>query len=450
MIYLSGSDALSCNSNSDCNDGNVCTGDNCIQGECWYEDFNGVPCSDSNPCTVNDTCSVGYCSGTPINCNDNNICTDDVCFNGSCYHLNNTAPCSDGDKCTVNDTCFNGTCQGTLKTCDDGNECTADGCMSTTGLCIHGYVYLPCNDGVFCNGSDFCSSGSCSEHSGDPCTAGQSCNEATDTCEIIPTTSTTTIKSTSTTTIKSSTSTTTIGSSSTTTTVTLSTTTTLRPVPDCAVTINPESAQVFPLETLQFAAVTHCDEQLVTGTYLWYIDSPIGSIIDGDGVYRAGALFGTDTVTVRDVANGDINATATVACSLLWPMAYDEMWGEKQYENLLLLRALRDGVLQNTPMGKEYISLLYDNSLEVALLLIQHPLLADHTREVIDMLLPYIESLLNHNEIEVNQDTIDTLESLLNDFEAHASPNLKAAIVKAKKDIHSGEIYKGLRIAVVK
>ena len=173
-------------------------------------------------------------------------------------------------------------------------------------------------------------------------------------------------------------------------------------------------------------------------------------MIDGAGVYRAGALLGTDTVTVKDVANGDITATATVACSLLWPMAYDEMWGEKQYENLLLLRALRDGVLQNTFVGKEYISLLYDNSLEVALLLIQHPLLADHTREVIDMLLPYIESLLNHNEIEVNQDTIDTLESLLNDFEAHASPNLKAAIVKAKKDIHSGEIYKGLRIAVVK
>ncbi|RLB53646.1 MAG: hypothetical protein DRI34_13115, partial [Deltaproteobacteria bacterium] len=44
----------------------------------------------------------------------------------------------------------------------------------------------PCDDGLFCNGADTCSGGSCSLHDGDPCAGGpecaDSCNETTDSC----------------------------------------------------------------------------------------------------------------------------------------------------------------------------------------------------------------------------------------------------------------------------
>ncbi|MBM4270019.1 MAG: hypothetical protein FJ144_26020 [Deltaproteobacteria bacterium] len=37
-----------------------------------------------------------------------------------------------------------------------------------------------CDDGVFCNGADTCSGGSCALHAGDPCALGARCN---DSCE---------------------------------------------------------------------------------------------------------------------------------------------------------------------------------------------------------------------------------------------------------------------------
>jgi hypothetical protein len=39
-----------------------------------------------------------------------------------------------------------------------------------------------CDDGLFCTGTETCDGGSC-QSSGDPCSAGETCNEATDTCD---------------------------------------------------------------------------------------------------------------------------------------------------------------------------------------------------------------------------------------------------------------------------
>ncbi len=65
--------------------------------------------------------------------------------------------------------------------CDDGNlvngDCCSAGCLFEVGAC---------DDGVFCNGTDTCSAGTCSGHAGDPCTSGgvcaDACNEAADDC----------------------------------------------------------------------------------------------------------------------------------------------------------------------------------------------------------------------------------------------------------------------------
>ena len=67
----------------------------------------------------------------------------------------------------------------------DGNSCTDDQCNGS-GVCQHQNNTAPCNDGLFCNGSDTCSGGSCSGHAGNPCAGGpdclNGCNEAADNC----------------------------------------------------------------------------------------------------------------------------------------------------------------------------------------------------------------------------------------------------------------------------
>jgi len=71
----------------------------------------------------------------------------------------------------------------------DGNVCTGDVCDGTTPVCQHVPLDAPCNDGLFCNGTDRCSAGACTLHSGDPCAGpdgdancAESCDEGANTC----------------------------------------------------------------------------------------------------------------------------------------------------------------------------------------------------------------------------------------------------------------------------
>ena len=147
-------------------------------------------------------------------------------------------------------------------------------------------------------------------------------------------------------------------------------------------------------------------------------------------------------------STSSIVSSSTTSISLLWPMAYDKMWGAGKDENLLLLRLFRDEILLNTEFGREYVFMLYNNSLEIVTLLLQEPSLTMQTKEVIDELLIGIESLLYADEIQTSQDTIDNVVSLLNNFKSYASPKLKTAIKKLKKDINEGEVFKRLVITI--
>jgi hypothetical protein len=139
---------------------------------------NDQPCSDGNPCTLNDICAGGdlttpptcqpgtpkscpidgnacttdVCNfltgacGIPLSCpSDGNPCTTDVCDSatGTCGILN-ADPCTDDDPCTVGDQCLAGTCQpGPTTQCpDDGDSCTIDICNPTDGTC--GIRFDPC------------------------------------------------------------------------------------------------------------------------------------------------------------------------------------------------------------------------------------------------------------------------------------------------------------------
>jgi len=69
-----------------------------------------IVCDDGDPCTI-DTVVNGQCVYTPINCDDGDACTIDSCVAGECVH--------------------------TPKDCSDGNVCTIDSCDPQTGECLH-------------------------------------------------------------------------------------------------------------------------------------------------------------------------------------------------------------------------------------------------------------------------------------------------------------------------
>lgn len=110
-----------CEENSECEDDDACTTNECKDGSCVYPD-NGTcecelasECEDQDPCTTH-TCVEKQCvsaNNTDPCATDENECTTDICSAGSCTHapLDGSA-CSDGDTCT-SDMCVTGTCTGT-------------------------------------------------------------------------------------------------------------------------------------------------------------------------------------------------------------------------------------------------------------------------------------------------------------------------------------------------
>lgn len=94
-----------CDTNADCNDGNVCTADACPGpvSECVFAPVPGccltkADCDDGNACTV-DTCTnnacvnLNECCETDADCHDDEaVCTSDKCVNGKCKFTPTGAP----------------------------------------------------------------------------------------------------------------------------------------------------------------------------------------------------------------------------------------------------------------------------------------------------------------------------------------------------------------------
>ncbi|MFT7622895.1 MAG: hypothetical protein ACI9WU_002070 [Myxococcota bacterium] len=121
-------------------------------------------CSDGDPCTQDDACSAGVCSGAPRDCTDfDGNCLVGVCEaeSGECASqtAEDTVVCDDGAPCTSGDTCTDGACAG-----------TAVDCSGMDALCVQGI----CNDATGqCAGKNLDSGEACED--GDPCTADDGC-----------------------------------------------------------------------------------------------------------------------------------------------------------------------------------------------------------------------------------------------------------------------------------
>ncbi|MBM4372045.1 MAG: hypothetical protein FJ098_10355, partial [Deltaproteobacteria bacterium] len=135
---------------ADCDDGNGCTTDACqFPAGCLHADLpDGTPCLDEGVAKV---CIGGSCTCAP-DCTGRE-CGDDGC-GGSC------GSCGDSDACTLNEQCTAGLCTFTPLTCGDGNLCTDDTCDPATG-CVFTPNGAPCSDGNACTTGDHCAGGVC-------------------------------------------------------------------------------------------------------------------------------------------------------------------------------------------------------------------------------------------------------------------------------------------------
>jgi hypothetical protein len=200
------------NGDGNCSESCDETGDTCTA-----PDPNGASCDDALFCNGTDTCDAGLCgvhAGDPCpgpdgdgNCSESCDEAGDTCTAAD----PNATPCTDALFCNGPDSCSGGACTAhagdpcaggpecanvcneALDSCalpgsppctTDGNVCTDDHCDGA-GACVHTANTAPCDDDVFCNGTDVCAGTVCT-HGGDPCMAGtecaNACNEAGDHC----------------------------------------------------------------------------------------------------------------------------------------------------------------------------------------------------------------------------------------------------------------------------
>ncbi len=156
---------------------NVCTGTSCLTVDTFVKCLIAI-----DDIVYGEHCENGNCVVSGAICG---IDSDCVPISDSCAVVSEE-PNSDPSDCVTTSTEQN-PCQGV--DCTYLNDaCNVGVCSTRTGQCVStpradGYS---CDDGLYCNGTDTCSGGTCSVHSGDPCSIGfecnNTCNEAADNC----------------------------------------------------------------------------------------------------------------------------------------------------------------------------------------------------------------------------------------------------------------------------
>lgn len=134
-------------------DENSCTNLACNNNTCVNMNDDNNTCTDGNPCTHNDLCSSGTCTGTPYSCNDGLNCTSDTCngdntctnkiisdrclIEGVCYTHEDDDPANECRWCLTSNSQTEWVYKANGAACtDDGLDCTDDIC-SGSGSCIH-------------------------------------------------------------------------------------------------------------------------------------------------------------------------------------------------------------------------------------------------------------------------------------------------------------------------
>ena len=159
-----GGKPLECNPSTDPCKVAFCTDDlGCTTGPA----DDGTSCEDHDVCTDTDACKAGECTGTAVMCPEPGPCQVAVCHpvtGCSVQPAPNGGPCDDDDPCTLDDLCLGGQCTGGVdKTCEGASPCMPEACNSNTGQCEAAAAPdgEPCDDDDPCSEATSCKEGTC-------------------------------------------------------------------------------------------------------------------------------------------------------------------------------------------------------------------------------------------------------------------------------------------------
>jgi hypothetical protein len=188
-----------CVSDADCTDGNVCNGTETCNPTTFTCETSAAP-GDGTQCgataldvCIGESCETVQCVSDTY-CDDGNVCTgEETCDLGSYTCQSGTAP-GDGTQCgaTELDICIGETCQPV--TCLDDSYCVDDGNPCTGAPTCDGYACeagVNVEDGTSCGTDAVCVGGTCQAgcttdeqcDDGNVCTGVESCNLDTFTCQ---------------------------------------------------------------------------------------------------------------------------------------------------------------------------------------------------------------------------------------------------------------------------
>ncbi len=170
----------------------------CDRWGTWWGSFDAsactmdADCDDGVFCNGFEACDTGVCVRGPA-CDDDNPCTNDICVEATLTCQNEpiagALPCDDGIFCNGTESCQAGSCVSDDPPCADANSCTTDTCDEDANVCAN--ALRPdgssCDDGLFCNGIETgCSAGVCASGAlpcldANPCTM-DACDEVQNRC----------------------------------------------------------------------------------------------------------------------------------------------------------------------------------------------------------------------------------------------------------------------------
>jgi len=196
--YDFAADTVACDDNNPNTGGDHCDGaGHCVGADCTCSGVNaccdgclplneGGSCADDGLTCTGETCQAGFCehplaegfcligsscvaAGTPNPANPCQACQPAL-GTDAYTPLAAGSACDDGLFCNGADTCdSNGACVHEFTdnfptSCNDDNVCTSDACTETDHCVNTPLSGTTCDDGLWCNGMDYCQDGTCDSH----------------------------------------------------------------------------------------------------------------------------------------------------------------------------------------------------------------------------------------------------------------------------------------------
>ena len=113
-----------------------------------------------------------------------------------------------------------------------------------------------------------------------------------------------------------------------------------------------------------------------------------------------------------------------------------------------VLRKMRDTRMARSAFGRSLVKLYYKHSLEITSILISDEELLSFVAPVVNEIAEKAQAINSHEKVSIDKALIEDILNVADLINEKASPELKAAIQRVKKQIKSGYIFRSFGITV--